>query len=65
MYCIIGNIYNKEVLNFFTRESSFEFTRKMTNTNGAGGVNTQFTGEKNQMANKHMEKCSASLRNVN
>lgn len=37
----------------------------MTKTNGAGGMDTQFTKEKNQMADKHMEKCSASLRNVN
>ena len=39
--------------------------RKIARINGTEGMNAQFTKEENQMANKHMEKYSASLRNVN
>lgn len=39
-----------EMLNFFTKQSSFKFIRKITKTNETEGMNTQFTKEKNQKA---------------
>lgn len=56
----------KKSLNFFlTKQSSFKIIRKIARITGTEGMNTQFTKEENPMANKHMEKYSASLRNVN
>ena len=55
----------KKSLIFLTKQSSFKIIRKIARINGTEGMNAQFTKEENQMANKHMEKYSASLRNVN
>lgn len=55
----------KKSLFFLTKQSSFKIIRKITRTNGTEGINAQFAKEENQIANKHMEKYLASLRNVN